>query len=270
MARRARVSRNTAPALYDGFKPDPNWRCWSPTPTEKAQLYELAEGLKFGKIHYSGGAGEIKNPPCNGHSSAFLIDKGAKLVVIFCPYTMESFQVSRKDGDLLSMTRELEYTNNPNEPGTYTPIGYKPWSHDRTDRLVKCILDNWAIRTKFSLPTDYDTAALVLRMLNAEVPLHVRKESDDPEKLRGGKEADVLGLLKPVKKDSKRGLVLQFFLPQPRSIREAMAEFGYSRSNVLSHLFILQKDHGIGYALTGDAATITLPAGCVDPFAEGQ
>lgn len=278
MARAARKPRSapsrSAPA-DDGFKPDPNWKRWKPTPAEKAELYELAEGLKFGRIHYAGGhpgtGSEIKNPPCNGWSSAFLIDKGAKLVTIFCPYTMEGFQVSRKCGDLKSMQRDYAYVPNTNEPGTYTEQGFKPWTKERTDRLVKIILDNWSMRTRHSMPTDFDTAALVLRMLGAEVPLHVRKESDEPEKPRGGKAADdILGLLKPVKRESKRGKVLEFFLPQPRSIREAMAEFGYSRSNVLSHLFILQKDHGIGYALTGDAATITLPAGCTDPFAEGQ
>lgn len=266
MARKPRGSRSQSQPTQDGFKPDPNWRPWAPTPSERARTYELAEGLRFGRIYYVGGTGEIKSPPCNGNSSAFLIDKGAKLVVIFCPYTLESFQVTRKSPELIGMTREMRYADNPNEPGTYTPVGYKDWTHDRTERLVRIILDNWAMRARHSLPSDFDTAALVLRMLGAEVPLHVRRESDEPEKPRGGKEADVLGLLKPVKPDSKRGLVLAFFLPQPRSIREAMAEFGYTRSNVLSHLFILQKDHGIGYELVGDAATIKLPAGCTDPF----
>ena len=69
-----------------------------------------------------------------------------------------------------------------------------------------------------------------------------------------------------MKRSSKRGKILEFFMPNARSIREAMAEFGHTRSNVLSHLFMLQKDHGVGYTLVGDAATVALPPGCTDPF----
>ena len=196
---------------------------------------------------------------------------GGKLVTLFCPYTLESHQVSRNSMEIMSMSMDVRYVPSDKNPVLSVEDGWLEWTQDRQDRLLKIVVSAWEMAGRLSLSNkDYDTAAVVISMMGGNVPLRVIPEGVEPDKPRGGKEADVLGLLKPVKRESKRGLVLQFFLPQPRSIREAMAEFGYSRSNVLSHLFILQKDHGIGYTLTGDAASITLPAGCTDPFAEGQ
>lgn len=249
------------------------------TPAAAPRLYRIADGLFFGKIYWVIGdlpstsrfRNDVKSPPCSGWSHAFLIDKGGKMVTLFCPFTLEGFQVTRTCAEIGSMGMDIKYKPSDKNPLLSVEDGWKEWDKDREARLLKIILQNWDMAGRLSLPSkDYDTAAMVISMLGGTVPLRVVPEGAEPDKPHGGKEADVLGLLKPVKRESKRGKVLQFFLPQPRSIREAMAEFGYSRSNVLSHLFILQKDHGIGYTLTGDAATITLPAGCTDPFAEGQ
>lgn len=243
------------------------------------RLYRLADGLFFGKIYWVIGdmptasrqRNEVKSPPNAGWSHAILIDKGGKLVTLFCPCTLEGFQVSRNSMEIGSMGMDARYVPNPKSPMNNMQDGFQPWSPERQDRLLKMVMNTWETAGRLSLPgKDFDTAAVVINMMGGDVPLRVIAEGAEPDKPRGGKEADVLGLLKPVKPNSKRGLVLAFFLPQPRSIREAMAEFGYSRSNVLSHLFILQKDHGIGYTLSGDAATILLPEGCTDPFAEGQ
>lgn len=244
------------------------------------RIYKCSEHLFYGRIYWVAGemptkdrslTNDVKTPPNSGWSHAFLIDKGGKLVTLFCPFTLESFQVTRGCGELASMSMDRRYKPNPANPMLNVEDGWQPWTKEREAKLLKIILDNWAMAGRLSLPSkDYDVAAMVINMLGGEVPLRVVAEGAEPDKPRGGKEADVLGLLKPVKKESKRGKVLEFFLPQPRSIREAMAEFSTTRSNILSHLFILQKDHGIGYSLTGDAATIMLPAGCTDPFAEGQ
>ncbi|UUV44815.1 hypothetical protein RCRUDOLPH_48 [Rhodobacter phage RcRudolph] len=244
------------------------------------RIYKCTEHLFYGTIYWVNGdlptkdrtlANDVKNPPNSGWSHAFLIDKGGKLVTLFCPFTLESFQVTRSCGELASMSMDRRYKPSAKNPMLNEQDGWQPWSKEREAKLLKIVLDNWAMAGRLSLPgKDYDVAAMVINMLGGEVPLRVIAEGAEPDKPRGGKEADVLGLLKPVKRESKRGKVLEFFLPQPRSIREAMAEFSTTRSNVLSHLFILQKDHGIGYTLTGDAASIQLPAGCTDPFAEGQ
>ncbi len=244
------------------------------------RIYKLAEHLFYGRVYWVAGdmptkdrsmANDVKTPPNSGWSHAFLIDKGGKLVTLFCPFTLESFQVTRGCSELASMSMDRRYKPSDKNPLLNVEDGWQPWTKEREAKLLKTVLDNWAMAGRLSLPgKDYDVAAMIINMLGGEVPLWVVAEGAEPDKPRGGKEADVLGLLKPVKKESKRGKVLEFFLPQPRSIREAMAEFSTTRSNILSHLFILQKDHGIGYTLTGDAASIQLPAGCTDPFAAGQ
>ena len=45
-----------------------------------------------------------------------------------------------------------------------------------------------------------------------------------------------------------------------------MAEFSITRSNVLSQLFLLTKDNGIGYELKGDTAVVIMPPGCESPW----
>lgn len=244
------------------------------------RIYKLSEGLFYGKIYWVNGdmptsnrakANDVKTPPSSGWSHAFLIDKGGKLVTLFCPHTLEAFQVTRHCAEMDSMSMDQKYKPSEKNPINNEPDGWLEWTEERQAKLLERVLQNWTLAGRLNLPgKDYDTAALVISMLGGNVPLRTIAERADQDKPKGGKEADVLGLLKPVKPESKRGQVLAFFLPQPRSIREAMAEFGTTRSNILSHLFILQKDHGIGYSLSGDAATILLPEGCTDPYAEGQ
>lgn len=215
---------------------------------------EVAPGLYWGKVYWVRGdmptkdrrmMNEVKDPPTSGWGHAFLIDKGGKLVTLFSPFSLDAYQVTRNS---------LE------------AAGMEPSKFDR-DAVVGHILKTWEMVANFGWMKKYDEAAMVLQLLGAEVPLRTAAEVEGvaPE-VRGGKEADALGLLKPVKRSGRRGQVLAFFLQGTRSAREAMAEFGVTRSNLLSQLYLLQKDHGIGYALVGDAVSVTLPAGCTDPW----
>lgn len=243
---------------------------------QQPRLYRVVEGLYFARVYWIVGEmpskqrfrNEVKAPPNAGWSHCFVIDKGAKLVTLFCPYTLEGFQVSRNSAEYTSLCMDTAYKPHLTIQGRNVEDGFKPWTNERHDKLLDMILKAWDMAGRLSLPNkDYDTAAMVISMLGGEVPLRTVPEGTEPDKPRGGKEVDeVLGLLKPVKRSGRRGQVLAFFLAGPRSIREAMAEFGVTRSNLLSQLYLLNKDHGIGYTLTGDAATITLPAGCTDPF----
>lgn len=248
-------------------------------PVIMPHIYKIAEGLFFGKIYWILGdqpsssriRNDVKDPPTSGWSHCFLIDKGGSLVTLFCPYALESFQVTRTCSEVTSMTMDDKYEPAPMRPGdkhrTNVRVGWLPWSDERQAKVLAILKRNWEMHGSLkTMGKDFDTAAMVLHMMGADVPLRTIAESDEPDKARGGKEVDVLGLLKPVKPGSVRGKVLSFFLPQARSLREAMAEFGYSRSNVLSHLYMLNKEHGIGYVLSGDSATIVLPDGCSDPF----
>lgn len=214
----------------------------------------VREGIYYGEVYFVIGKpsetsknNEVSAPPWGGNGRTLIIDKGGKTVTLFCHTALESFQVTR---------RSYEY------------LGIRP---DKApfdeEKCVRGMYAAWDYAGKYGWQKDFDTAAMVLRALGREVPIRIAPEGAEPDKPSGGSAADdVLGLIKPVKRDGRRGQVLNFFLKEPRSIREAMAEFGVTRSNVLSQLYLLNKEHGIGYALVGDAARITLPAGCEDPF----
>jgi hypothetical protein len=235
----------------------------------------LAPGLHYGEIYWQatdnptqrGQMPEVKNPPTSGRSQAFLIDRGGKLVTLFCPFTLESFQVTRTSAEVKSMTMNRLYEPNPKEPGTYRPCGWKEFTDERRVNLACIVRRNWAMACRLSLPSiDYDVAALVLTMLGADVPA-VSSTRIDPNKERGGKQVDVEVKYRAIKRESKRGVVVGFFWGRSKTVREAMAELGMSRSNILSHLFCAQRDNNCGYKLVGETVSIELPDGVDQPFA---
>jgi hypothetical protein len=214
----------------------------------------MATAMKMADIYYIDGVPKrdftryhyaiTKNPPTSGWSRQVVL-LGPDRSTIFCPYTFWSADV----------------------PNRCAEIMYAKPAELRPDKLVKRIYENWELWKRHKAQVDYDVAALVLTQLGASVPITEAAIVDDTQerKSRGGK-AMVTEALKPVKRGSKRGIVLEFFLGKgPRSLREAMATLSMSRNNVLTHLFILNKEHGIAYSLSGDAARVEVPEG-YDPF----
>lgn len=196
----------------------------------------------------SSNSSTVKDPPCAGWQHAVVI-KGQKRSTIFCPFSMTSYSVPNSCG-------ELECSKPPRDNVTAAEVAAR-------------IQNQWAECQQRGWAKDYDTAALVLRRLGAEVPTQLLKGGEEDTRKKGGKEVED-ALKKPVKRSGKRGKFLQWFLEGEgsRSVREAMAEFGMSRSNALSYLYMLQKDHGIGYELVGDMAVVSLPS-CDSPFDDG-
>lgn len=190
----------------------------------------------------------VKDPPCSGWQHAFIIP-GEKRTTIFCPYSMTAFHVK-------SSAREVTGAAEPKQVFSRT-------------KIVGIMKRQWEQFQTMGQARDYDIAVKVFKLLGEEAPAEITREGEEDTKVRGGKET-LTKLLKPVKRSSKRGKFLEWFLHGPngasRSIREAMAEFDMSRSNALSYLYMIQKDHGIGYDLVGDVATINLPSDCADPF----
>lgn len=193
---------------------------------------------------------EVREPPVSGFQHAVVL-AGDRRSTIFCPYSMEAFQVSNGSAELMN-------AQEPRDPFN------REW-------LVDLIGRNWEACQRRGWQRAYDTAALVLSRLGAPIPQQVTRDGEEDNRQKGGKEvADKL--LKLVRRSTKRGIFLQWFMEgqNARGVREAMTHFGMSRSNVLTYLFMLQKDHGIGYSLTGDTATITFPKGCEQPFEDGD
>ena len=236
-------------------KPPPEHR--GPPPDDPS--VELPEGLTYQRVYYMYGRVPrsraatwapylVKNPPCSGYSLAFVLGKpDAKRVTLFCPFTLEANTVKAEAGELLDRAPE-------------------PMTEWRLARLVELMQKKWAEYQAMGYQRDYDVATAVLRALDAAVPAQLVKGGEEDRRERGGK--PVGGeLLKPVPPNGKRGKFLAWFLEgDVRTVREAMVEFGMTRSNVLSYLYTLNKDHGLGYSLVGDTATVELPDGCEDPF----
>ena len=215
---------------------------------------ELPAGVRYQPVYYirgtvPKGSGTrsyyIKDPPTSGQSRAFVLgDNEARLLTIFCPFTLQSSQVGPEAGEIAGF-----------EPEQMTEEGVA--------KLVDLITRKWYEFVGMGFQRDYDVAALVLTKLNAEVPKVSLADAPDPvrerKERRGGKpHADELR--KPVGRKTKRGQVADFFLgSEQKSIRECMARLGMTRNSVLSALHVLHKDHGLGYETVNDTANILIP-----------
>lgn len=187
---------------------------------------------------------EVNDPPTSGWSHALVI-RGERRSTIFCPFTLFAYQVSNKSGEMRS--------------GDVKPLDAK--------RMGKLVTDTWEMCVKFGWQRDFGVAAMVLGGLGQPVPKFLPPPVDElrdgeEHKGRGGKQV-AEDALRPCNPESKRGAVAKFFLQsgEPQSLHEAMAKLGMTRSGVLSHLFTLNKDHGVGYELIRDCARIIVPEG---------
>lgn len=184
---------------------------------------------------------EISDPPTSGYSRCVVI-KGDKRSTIFCPHSLEAFQVSNQCGELQTAER---------------------FEAD-AETIGKHITKAWETCAKLGFQKDYGVAAMVLTELGLPVPKFL-PPPPDPSKTqdakRGGKPI-VEEALRPCRPASKRGEVAAFFMQDdPQSLHEAMARLGLTRSGVLSHLFTLNRDHGVGYELVSDCARLLVPEG---------
>lgn len=217
----------------------------------------IVDNVDFVRIYWVRGGGMsrgklartvVNDPPSSGWQHAFIL-RGEKRSTIVCPFTLCSYHVSNTCGEISSCREASAFD---------------------VDKMADMLKDTWKRFQSYGWQRDYDTVALLMRKLGLSVPEQVIKGGDDDTRRRGGKETESQ-LKKPVKLAGKRGKFLLWFLEAEsytRSVREAMAEFDMSRSNALSYLYMLQKDHGIGYNLVGDMATVSLPQGCENPFDE--
>lgn len=195
---------------------------------------------------------ELLNPPVTGWSHVIVKD-GDKQCMIFDPCSLSTLTVSH---------RSMEYASLriPNLPF-------------KSSSLISQIKNKWHEREELSMSCDFGMASHILRAFGVEPPAIKMPEVDDfgdplqNQVARRGK-TEQEALKKPVKRNSKRGKLLSWFLAEgggPKSLQVCMDVFKISRSNALSYLFMLNKDHGIGYVLGGNTATVHIP-GNIDPF----
>ncbi len=185
----------------------------------------------------------VGDPPTSGWGHVIML-RGEKRSTLLCPFSLQSYQVANHFSEVaLSIVVEA------------TP-----------ERMAELITKSWHENVSMGLQRDFAVAALMLTELGAEVPKIastpvIGTDGLEVVKTQGGKPI-VHGNLRVVKPSSKRGEVAKFFMgPAPQSLHEAMARLGLTRSGVLSHLFCLSRDHGVGYTLSNDCAVLLIPEG---------
>lgn len=91
------------------------------------------------------------------------------------------------------------------------------------------------------------------------------KLTDKVRKGGGGGKPAADKVIKPLKPGKRMEAYKFFAAPEGASVTRAMEHFKTTRSNVLSMLFLLNKEHGLGYRLSGDTATLEVPEGRLLP-----
>ena len=179
---------------------------------------------------------EVPDAPVCGESHAFVLPSSDKTSSIVCPYNNFEATVSNRSGEI-AMAREA-----------------RGWNHDLVVDILKSHQELGQL------------TARVLAMLTGEdIGTVVVQQARQGGKSKKGKPpADTL--LKPVKPNGKRGKLLKAIMDNGNTEELAHLErvMKANRNSVLSFLFMLNKDHGIGYALTGGSVVIHLPT--EDPF----
>lgn len=211
--------------------------------------------IRFARVYWVRGAASetglrgfvVKDPPTSGWGFALVIP-GEKSTTLLCPNSLLSYRVPNNCQEVMNAKKVVDW--------------------DR-DAMAKRVYDAWLYWADLGFNRDFDVAAVVLTTLGHPVPALVPKEVAEGEEVKtsGGKIVNP-EKLRPVRKGSKRGLVAEFFLGEAfQPLREAMARLDLTRSGVLSHLFCLNRDHGLGYELANDCARLIVPEG-FDVFAE--
>ena len=201
---------------------------------------KLSEDIEFLRIYWVRGSHPrgsyaIADPPVGGWQNAFLLDGRVALD----PYTCTIY-------DLPPTCNELQLA----ERSPY-------WN--RMSALT-------AMRNGWRRSTDDAAKAVMARVFEAlgeQAPETVAADFVGRPKARRGKPQAEGGLLKPVKRASKRGRFLEALVDAGGSsaLEDLQTKFRMTRNNALSYLHMLRKDHGIGYALGNGRVTLTIPEG---------
>jgi hypothetical protein len=191
-----------------------------------------------------------------------IVEEPGDRLLLFCPYSFQSYRVGRDSYEASSLQR----------CGLHTDLG----ADDGQAYLREMLPRKWAevVRHGEGKP-DWKLAERVLSMLGVSPPTAeqiaratpayapaVRAKTPGAAK-PAGKPA---GAFKPVKRSGRKGEVLAAILAGETSAAALTAQFGITRSNLLSQLFLLRKDHGIGYTAQGDVIALQMPEGVEDPF----
>jgi hypothetical protein len=251
---------------------------------------EVCEGVTYAHVYWTVGPSpkdsarsEVDDPPNGGWGMCFVLDETPKTVRLFSLWHVKSWVVSKQSSEFLSLYGPLEgFTDRARSnfkdrfPIYYAAHKLRGWASDfaTAERLMKLFgvtiptEDTW-LQLAPSAAKHADNAHDYAVHPDGATGFRPSSSPARP-KSSGGKAPDtkIIGVKKPVKREGRKGEILEFLLAGNSSVLAATDKFGISRSNFLSQLFLLRKDHNIGYVVNADEVAIQLPEGCLDPFEE--
>ncbi len=210
--------------------------------------------IEFKRVYFIRGTlasrrNQIRDPDISGWAAAFIIQERAGLKRIFEPIHFNSWLVA--DNALeITMSRE--------------PFA-KITGQLLIDKMFRC----WENLTRFKFQADFLTASKILEAMGQTPPItavtipqpELQADGETMAMPKGKGKAMAPAIMKPVKRNSKRGKFLEYIMDAGNSCATPalMSHFNMSRSNVLSYLFVMNKDSGIGYALSSNTVFIQIP-----------
>jgi hypothetical protein len=240
----------------------------------------LAPGLFKSRIYWTYGsaprdmaASDVDDPPTSGWSTVMIMDDpDPKKWQLFCPYSFRGYRVRKDSYEALSFA------------GTGGSDGHSAASNFRDvgqKYFRESLPQKWAEHVRFATTNaDWKTAEKVFKLLDIKPPTEeeinrkgraVMRPTSAPSatsasKKPAGKPATPAAAFKPVKREGRKGEVLKAILDGTSSADALTSQFEITRSNLLSQLFLLRKNHGIGYSVSGDQIALEMPEGIADPF----
>ncbi len=200
------------------------------------KAYYVRGASPRGAIRYA-----IKGPPTAGYQLALVDVIANKRALVLCPLTLESWNIPLDAGEICTAKRH--------------PLESTFW--------VDWLQRRWRKLFSQDAQRNYSMVAHFLDRLGGEAPdLRDVVKRSPKTKLRSVGKPIVEKNLRLIKPTSRRADVARYFLNSGASVPACMAKLGLTRTSVLSYLYRINHDHGLGYELmAGDAARLLVPDG---------
>lgn len=236
----------------------------------KIRMNRMADGLYLASIYWTLGAGPadqsrpaITDPPTSGWGRVLALPAAEQgPLQVMCMWTFRTFRLPEDSHERRSMHGQLYL-----DTDAYKAEWLKGHLRQRWAELARA--------PERAGEPDWVTARRAMTLLGIEPPseaevaampaLAARPKPVAAAEPKAPK-TQAAATFKPVKSTGRKGEVLKAVLDGKTSVDALTSQFSISRSNLLSQLFLLRKDHGIYYKVSGDALSVQLPEGVTEVF----
>jgi hypothetical protein len=225
---------------------------------------DLAEGVQKSRIYWIYGdprfpsqRSDVDDPPCAGWSTVLVLSSHGATMELFCPFSFRSYTIGKDSYEATSMSGAA--WDGMCAFGSFRDSGQMYFQ----DLLPR----KWIEHSRCETPkVNWDVAKRVMNLLNIRIPsaTQIAEVKINRRKPKADAEPATDDGFKLVKRSGRKGEILQAYLDGVTSIDALVKQFEITRSNLLSQLFLLRKDHGIGYTISGDNIVLDIPR--ADPF----